>query len=309
MSNKQEIEKGCCMSVQEFSLPLAQTPMVSVAMIAYNVGKYLEEAIEGVLLQKTDFLVELIIGEDCSTDNTRKICMNYKLKYPDKIRLLLNEKNKGLMPNFSQTLLACTSKYIALCDGDDYWTDPLKLQKQVDFLEANPNYSIGYHRVYYEYKNGETEVETLNQIHTEQTYTIRDLLKGNKMHTCSVVFRRDYKVLDDLSQANIPIGDYALHLLNARHGLIHYSPEVMATYNLGIGVWSSLNEREMLRKSVVILNFLHKKFSDDKQVANALLKQKLKIKTKLHPYFILLKIAFDIVNFYKPKKRQSGDYA
>ncbi|MDF1549683.1 MAG: glycosyltransferase, partial [Bacteroidales bacterium] len=120
---------------------------LSVCMITYNHEKYIGQAIEGVLMQKTNFDIELLIGEDFSNDNTRNICMGYKNKYPDKIKLLLREKNIGMMRNFIQTLNTCKGKYIALCDGDDYWTDPLKLQKQVDFLEANPEYALCYHRV------------------------------------------------------------------------------------------------------------------------------------------------------------------
>lgn len=111
-------------------------------MITYNHEKYIIQAIEGVLMQKTSFPIKLVIGEDCSTDNTRRICIEYKEKYPEKIELLLPEKNLGMIPNFINTLKACTGKYIALCDGDDYWTDPNKLQKQVDFLEKNKTVDI-----------------------------------------------------------------------------------------------------------------------------------------------------------------------
>jgi len=120
--------------------------MVSVCMITYNHEKYIAQAIDGVLMQQTSFPFELIIGEDCSTDNTRKICEEYKAKYPDKIQLLLPDSNLGMKQNFISTLQACTSKYIAVCEGDDYWTDPCKLQKQVDFLEANEGYSVTFHR-------------------------------------------------------------------------------------------------------------------------------------------------------------------
>lgn len=120
--------------------------MVSVDMITYNHEPYIKQAIEGVLMQKTNFPFELVIGEDCSTDKTREICLKYKEKYPEKIKLLLPESNLGMTKNFISTLTAATGKYIALCEGDDYWTDPYKLQKQVDFLEANSNYSCCFHR-------------------------------------------------------------------------------------------------------------------------------------------------------------------
>lgn len=121
-------------------------PLVSVCMITYNHEKYISQAIEGVLIQQTNFAFELIIGEDCSTDNTRKICLEYKEKYPNIIRLLLPDVNLGMSKNFIETIQAATGKYIAFCEGDDYWTDSEKLQKQVSFLDANQKYSFCCHR-------------------------------------------------------------------------------------------------------------------------------------------------------------------
>jgi glycosyltransferase involved in cell wall biosynthesis len=120
--------------------------MVSVCMITYNHEPYIRQAIDGILMQKTDFPFELFIGEDCSKDNTRQICLEYKEKYPDKIKLLCPEKNLGAQQNFIQTVNMCNGKYIAFCEGDDYWTDPMKLQKQLDFMEANIKYSLCYCR-------------------------------------------------------------------------------------------------------------------------------------------------------------------
>jgi len=117
-------------------------PLVSVMMVTYNHEHYISQAIEGVLMQITSFRIELVIGEDCSTDSTRKICEKYKNQYPQLIRLLTTDHNLGMVQNGNRTLQACTGKYIALNDGDDYWTDPYKLQKQVDFLESNEDYGL-----------------------------------------------------------------------------------------------------------------------------------------------------------------------
>lgn len=102
-------------------------PLVSVCMITYNQSLYIKQAIEGVLMQETDFPFEFIISDDCSTDSTRKICQYYKELYPDKITLLLPEKNLGISDNFYTTLFSATGKYIAFCEGDDYWIDSHKL--------------------------------------------------------------------------------------------------------------------------------------------------------------------------------------
>lgn len=115
-------------------------------MITYNHERYIAKAIDSILTQNVSFDYEIVIGEDASTDKTRNIILNYKKTLPDKFRLLLHDDNIGMMPNFVQALNSSKGKYIALLEGDDYWTDPLKLQKQVDFLDANPEYSLCSHR-------------------------------------------------------------------------------------------------------------------------------------------------------------------
>lgn len=127
-------------------LSKVNTPIVSVFMMAYNHEKYIAEAIEGVLMQKTNFDFDIVIGEDCSTDNSRQVILDYQQKYPGKFKLLLHKKNIGAVANQMAVFSVCKGKYIAMCEGDDYWTDTFKLQKQVDFLEANPDYSCCFHR-------------------------------------------------------------------------------------------------------------------------------------------------------------------
>jgi len=117
-------------------------PLVSVCMITYNHEPYIAQAIEGVLTQQTAFPFELIIGEDCSTDGTRKIVFSYQKKYPDVIRVVTSGKNVGSKMNSFRTEEACQGKYIAYCEGDDYWHDPQKLQMQVEILESNPEVSL-----------------------------------------------------------------------------------------------------------------------------------------------------------------------
>jgi len=115
---------------------------VSVFLITYNHENYIGTAIERIVSQKVNFGFELVIGEDCSKDNTLAICEQYAAKYPDIIKLLPSDKNYGPMGNTIRTLYACKGDYIAMCEGDDYWTDNDKLQKQADFLDANPDYSM-----------------------------------------------------------------------------------------------------------------------------------------------------------------------
>ena len=150
---------------------------VSVCMVTYNHEKYIAQAIESVLMQKTNFDYELVIGEDCSTDKTKKIIIKYQKRYPKIIRIILNKKNLGAGLNFVQILEACKGEYIALLDGDDYWTDPVKLQKQVDFLDNNPYYSISSHNVYVIQEGSKDKpVEWLGKKHRE-TSTLEDILE------------------------------------------------------------------------------------------------------------------------------------
>lgn len=168
--------------------------MVSVNMITYNHVSFIARAIEGVLIQRVKFKIELIIGEDCSTDNTAEIVKIYAQKYPDKIKASCNVLNMGMMTNAIKTLKECTGKYIAICEGDDYWTDPYKLQKQVEFLENNPDYSLTCHLV--DIVNEETEEVT----HFAKDYiidnknreiTINDFLDPFLIITGSLVFRKN----------------------------------------------------------------------------------------------------------------------
>ncbi|MGZ8548075.1 MAG: glycosyltransferase, partial [Sulfuricurvum sp.] len=121
-----------------------QTPLVSIACITYNHENYIRETIESFLMQETDFPFEIVIGEDCSTDTTRQIIESYRTRYPNLIRIQYPESNGGFQNNLIFTLKACRGEFIALCEGDDYWTDPRKLQKQANYLQKNPHCAITY---------------------------------------------------------------------------------------------------------------------------------------------------------------------
>lgn len=121
-------------------------PLLSIVTVTYNHAPYIEKCIEGVLMQRVNFPMEFIIAEDCSTDETRSICVKYAKRYPDLIRLIVSDANVGALANERRAFEAVRGKYVAYCEGDDYWTDPLKLQRQVDFLESHPDYSACFHR-------------------------------------------------------------------------------------------------------------------------------------------------------------------
>lgn len=122
------------------------TTLVSVVTVTYNHEPFIARCIEGVLMQKVNFPIEFIIAEDCSTDGTRTICQMYAEKHPDLIHLITSECNVGANANEFRALQEAKGKYIAYCEGDDFWTDQMKLQRQVDFLESHPDYSVCFHR-------------------------------------------------------------------------------------------------------------------------------------------------------------------
>ncbi|MHB8904501.1 MAG: glycosyltransferase [Melioribacteraceae bacterium] len=244
-----------------------QTPLVSIGMITYNHEKYIREAIDGVLMQKTNFQFELVIGEDFSSDNTNQICKEYAKTHSKKINLLPSTMNHGMLPNFVRTLEACHGKYIALCEGDDYWTDPYKLQKQVDFLEQNPEYSICSHNVEVLSEETGQKIEWLGKKENNES-TIRDLLsKGSGGATCSLVFRNyHFRNLREWFQ-DIQGGDWALQILLTTKGKMFYFNEVMGVYRRHDGgISSSKNDKSKLinifyEGGVLLAQKLNKKLS------------------------------------------------
>lgn len=199
-------------------------PKVSVCIQTYQHSHFISQCLDGVLMQITDFNFEILLGEDDSSDCTREICLNYAKKYPEKIKLFLHHRENVISINGKPTgrfnlfynFHKARGKYIALCEGDDYWTDKYKLQKQVDFLEANGDYVICFHNSFILEDSGELILSKLKSYKEEQTYTIEDLAEYNFIHTASVVFRNGliekYPSWFFLS----PAGDYPLYMLNAR---------------------------------------------------------------------------------------------
>lgn len=217
--------------------------MVSVFMLTYNQRHFIAQAIEGVLMQETKFPVILVIGEDCSTDGTREICIDYKKKYPDRIKLLLNNKNVGLGANYIKTLDACDHKYIAICDGDDYWTDPSKLQKQVDFLEKNSNFNIVYTNNLNIYPSGRKEVRDLSGFPKEGFF--EDLVFQNYIASVTVMFK-NMPLSDSMKRwmKKLPYGDWPTYLWILKNGgKIGLIDEVTAVYRKDFGISTGLRKK------------------------------------------------------------------
>lgn len=215
---------------------------ISVAMITYNHEHFIGRAIESVLAQKMNFDYEIVIGEDCSTDGTRAVLEDLHRRYPDRIKLLLREQNIGGLCNIESTIATCGGQYLAILEGDDYWIDPNKLQKQVDFLDTHPDSAICCHRVRFETGFGEIAEAFVFPALPAGPYTIQDLLKQNFVMTCSTVVRRDLMLPLPPSFSGIKAGDWPRYVLVARHGKIELMDEVMAIYRVHPGgTWSSVS--------------------------------------------------------------------
>ncbi len=206
---------------------------LSVALITYNHEKYIEQALSSVLMQETDFDFEIVVGEDCSTDRTAELIRQLQIQYPERIRVLPADQNLGMMRNFIRTIQACGGQYIALLEGDDYWTSPHKLQKQVDFLERYPEYAGAFHETQTLYENG-----TAGQVYgrsAHRTAYAADTVTGYApFHTSSFLFRKDAAFFPDWFYRVIS-ADMALFSIVAARGPLKKISEVMSIYRIHSG--------------------------------------------------------------------------
>jgi glycosyltransferase involved in cell wall biosynthesis len=255
---------------------MVQKPMVSVVMITYNHEKYIAEAVNGVFMQKCDFDIEFIIANDKSTDHTNQTINEIidQTTIPDhiKMRYYNHPNNKGVMKNFIWSLNQAKGNYIALCEGDDYWTDPLKLQKQVDFLEGNPEYVVCCHNASIIDENGNlTHEKKRPELNKDHDYLSLELQKGAFLLTLSMVFRN---VLDEYptSFSKVLNGDTFLISLIGAFGKGRYIEDIkLAAYRVHSGgIWSELDNSKRIKA---------------RRVFNEVLMSHYKTKAQLHSFF------------------------
>jgi glycosyltransferase involved in cell wall biosynthesis len=229
---------------------------LSVAIITYNHERFIGQAIKSVLAQEVNFDYEIVIGEDCSTDGTRAVITDFHRRYPGRIFPLMRDQNVGGVRNTDLTLAACRGQYVALIEGDDYWTSVDKLQRQVDFLDAHPDRVLCCHRAKFLNETGSAQAD-VHPLLAAGPYTIEDLLKQNFIMTCTAVVRRGLLGPIPVWFPEMKMGDWQRFALMARDGKIELMDEVMATYRVHPGgVWSSLPERSQLRDIIRMLTAL-----------------------------------------------------
>lgn len=215
--------------------------LVSICCITYNHEKYIRDALDGFINQKTNFEYEIVVHDDASTDNTTSIILEYAEKYPNLIKPIIQTENMYSKNVEIMQLVYpyITSKYIALCEGDDYWCDENKLQMQVDFLEKHTDYSACTHNSYIDYiATGRRELYAKR---VGGNIGMKRIIEWkNVFHTSSVIYRTD--IIDSIILVN-GMGDFGLALLLKERGKIYYINKVMSVYRHGVeGSWSMRNE-------------------------------------------------------------------
>ncbi|MFV8339783.1 glycosyltransferase [Flavobacterium sp. LB3P21] len=244
-----------------------KTPLLSICLITYNHEKFIRQAIEGVLIQKVDFDWELIIADDCSTDRTKEIILEYKEKHPDFIKLILQEKNGGAAKNWMDLITTPKSKYIAYFEGDDYWSDPLKLQKQIDFLEQNEEYNIVWTKFNKINATGDLLESNMPQFEKKlEDVTIENFFENYRTWTLTCLFRTKIIKKYDLKSLKYS-KDNSLYFLALKNSMGRVLDFNSACYRIHEnGVWSSNSELEKSMSNFFNFDEIRKKIVNDKSI-------------------------------------------
>ncbi len=274
-------------------------PLVAIKCFVYNHEPYLRECLDGFVMQQTDFPFVAIVHDDASTDHSADIIREYAAKYPDIIHPIYETENQyskqdGSLGRIIDAAINATgAKYIAMCEGDDYWTDPHKLQKQVDFLEMHPDFSICFHRCKtLVLDTGEIIEKLIRDMLGEST--IYDLAHGNYIYTLSVLYRRNEEVQAKQKTLGYCMpGDYVLWMLLAEKGKIWELEDSMGVYRYGCGVWSSgkMGISSSLHLMVVLAKLLVS--VENSQVKSIIQKQIDEMYTELTMYESTMKINYN----------------
>jgi glycosyltransferase involved in cell wall biosynthesis len=269
-------------------------------MVTYNHEKFIAQALQSVIDQKVNFTYEVIIGEDCSTDNTRQIIKEFENRYPDIIKPIYHDTNVGALTNAYQYCYPkLLGKYIACLEGDDYWTDPYKLQKQVDFLETNPDFVICFHNCLEMHEDKSKPDFLYCQPEQKEISNQEDLLQNlNFIPTCSAVFKKEKLTTLPDWFFNLSMGDWILHILNAQYGKIKYINEVMCVHRIHSGgLWSG---NDAVKNNISVLNalkVLRKHFGNQNSI-------KLAIQKKTNFFLTIIYREY----IHRKRKKESAKY-
>lgn len=222
--------------MKNWSVKNTNSPIVSIRCLAYNHENYIERALNGFLIQETTFPFEIIIHDDASTDNTAKIIRKYEKKYPKIIKPIYEVENQYSKKDDSLRKIMNThihGKYVALCEGDDYWISNDKLEKQINFMEKHPEYTMSFHAANY-VDNGKI-LSNDRKFKKECDISAKIIIEGGGDYcaTASLCYKREYDFIFPKYRLMADIGDYPLQILLATSGKVHYFPEIMCNYEIG----------------------------------------------------------------------------
>lgn len=221
---------------------MGNNPKISIAVTVYNLEQCIERCINSILNQKMDFDYQIVVGDDCSTDNSRDILLKLKDEYPDKIKLIFNSHNLGMQDNWFNIFEQCETKYIAIMDVDDYWIDPLKLQKQVDYLDTHPTFSMCATAAEQRFEFSNQKPNLFRASTKKKSYEVEDILQNNFIVVSSVVLVRQY-LNKPTDYKRYPWNDWPLWVELAKRGPIGYMKDVTTVYNIrDTNIYSTLDE-------------------------------------------------------------------
>jgi glycosyltransferase involved in cell wall biosynthesis len=280
-------------------------PLISVFLLTYNHAKFIKQAVNSVLAQVCDFPIEIVIGDDCSSDGTTAIVKEFEAANPNIIRVLASEKNQGAQPNAIRILENCKGKYVATLEGDDYWLDPLKLQKQATFMEANPSFAICFTNTRVEFFDTDDTPYILNQDLKKDVFCLDDLI-GEKeiwfMGTATLFYKSEFALPLPPWFYKTKSGDIPMIMLAARNGDIKFLPDVTAAYRrhaAGASNTDGKNDARFLENRIMMYHNLNRdtgyKFHD-------------RFKKNLGGWYYLLLNAYQYENQYFKKVAIAARY-
>lgn len=216
--------------------------LVSINCITYNHEKYIAKALESFLMQKTNFDFEIIVSDDFSTDNTVEIVKRFQKKFPNKIRLIQGEKNIGARKNGMRAHNNSLGKYVAICEGDDYWTDCNKLQKQIDYMEKNTDCSMIFHNSEKIDDKTKKSVGFMIDSNLEsKKIFIKDFFELKFIPTASIIYKKELKDNMPKWYMEAVTGDFPFILILIANSYAYYMNDTMSVYRVG-------NSQSMMEK-------------------------------------------------------------
>ena len=226
-------------------------PLVSVLLITYNQLAYVRQALDSILMQRGPFELEIVVGNDCSTDGTGAIIEEYAAHHKGIFHLLSQDKNLGMSSNINRCLPACRGKYVAILEGDDYWADAQKLARQVAFLEANADYSFCFHNAMVLYEDGSGKASHPMTGESKLEYTLDDITRGWSIATASVMYRNG--LLNELPEwvYEGTAADLPIFAILANKGRVACLPQTMSVYRINPGGVSRAGQRESYMLGIV----------------------------------------------------------